>query len=249
MGTKAGYPTLNPKLDATTQELIKTIASIDRSGWAKIIYITTGYEEIPKVDKDGNPEYYVRGPKKGEQKVDKKGFLKANRPHEITQSDGSVKSAKQIYALTMKVVGMYDYKSLIDNNLIKNDIDPANFSHENCKYSRKFSDNGWIRQHINPAKELNFYLRYIVGLNSKHKTETIYLNENYEVIEVPQDYKDNYFKSSSPSQKQAEAGVSKEIMPRNLSLDNVVYFQKGDDRIFNDRVTEEILNLLNLEWV
>jgi len=247
MGTLAGLPSLSPKLDNETKDLMQTIAKVDRHGFAKIIYLTTGFEKVPAFDKDGNALFL----KNGNPKMDTKGFLKAKRPLEIVQPDGTTKSAKQIYKLTMKVVGMYDYKSLIDNNLAKNDIDPENFSHENCRYSQKYSDNGFIRQNKNPAKDLNFYMRYILGLNANtsKSSETIYLNENKEVIEIPQSYKDEYFKTSAPSQKQAEAGVSKEIKVRNISLDNVVYFQKGDEKIFNERVTDKILNLLDLEWV
>jgi len=247
MGKKAGLPTLNPNLDNETKELIELLAGISNHGLSKIIYRTKGEYYTPKYNKDGTPDLK----KNGEQKQTRGGFLKAKRPLEITQPDGTVKSAKELTALTLVVINVaHDYVKMIQNQLKNNGINPNNFNPQACSYSQKFSKNGLVRQHINPSKDMTFYFRYFTGVNDiTFKTyEVIYLNENGEIVDIPQDYKSAYFNASAPSQKQAEAGVTKEIKPRNLALDNLMYFQKGDE-VFNKRVTDKIMELFDLEWV
>jgi len=255
MGTQAGLPKLNANLDNETKKIMKILGGIKLHGLAKIAYTTKGEYYSPKFDKWGTAECK----KDGEQKMSKGGFLKkfsdktrkVLRPEEIMQPNGKMVSIKSIDALVLAVFSVnHNYETLIKNQMKKLGLDPASFTHEDCKYSKKFSDNGLVRQHINPAKDRTFYFRYFTGLNNiTYKTyEVIYLNENGETVILDQAFKDTWFNQSAPSQKQGEAGLEKEIKPRNLGLDNLLYFQKGDD-IFNSRMTDEIMKLLNLEWV
>jgi len=255
MGTKAGLPTLNPKLDTETVKLIKLLDSINNHGFAKIIYTTKGETYSPKFNKDGSPDLK----KNGEQKMTKGGFLKTyaditrkeKRPTEIMQPNGKMISIKEITALVTIVINVkHDYVKLIQNQLKADGFDPNSFNPEACKYSSRFTNNGLVRQNINPAKDKTFYFRYFTGINavSYRSYTVVYLNENGDTVELDQEFKNKWFNGTAPSQKQAEVGISKEIKPRNLGLDNLMYFQKGQD-IFNSRLTPEIMKLLNLEYV
>ena len=252
MGTLAGLPSLNPKLDKETKELITLLGGINNHSLAKIIYTTKGIEYTPAFLKDGTPDLK----KDGTQKMTKKGFLKTGssknpRPLTLLQPDGSIKSVKEINALTMVVINVgHDYVKMIKNQLKKLGKNPDDFNPEACRYSKRFSNNGLVRQNINPAKDRTFYFRYFTGVNGiTYQTyEVIYLNELDQVIELTEDYKKEWFGKSAPSKKQLEAGIEKEIKPRNLGLDNLIYFQKGES-VFNDRVTSQIMKLLDLRWV
>ena len=247
MGTIAGLPTLNPKIDNETKKLVNILAEINNHGLSKIVYITKGEYYTPKFNKDGTPDLL----KSGDQKMTRGGFTKKKRPLEIVQPDGTTKSVKELKALTLVVINVgHDYVKMIKNQMSKLGLDPNDFNAEGCKYSQRFSPNGLVRQHINPSKDKTFYFRYFTGVNGiTYKTyEVIYLNENGEIVEIPQDYKSEYFNSTAPSVKQAALGLEKEIKPRNLGLDNLIYFQKGE-AIFNERMTPEVMKLLNLEWV
>ena len=48
MGTLAGLPTLNPKLDNETKDLVTTLGSITGHGFAKIVTVTHGEDFLIK---------------------------------------------------------------------------------------------------------------------------------------------------------------------------------------------------------
>ena len=165
MGIKAGLPTLNPNIDNETKSLITLLDGIGYHGFAKFIYTTQGESYSPKFLADGTPDCK----KNGEQKLTKGGFMKSYedrskkvaRPLEIMQSNGKMISIKTITALTTIVASVkHDYDKLIKNQLAKLGLDPDSFNPEACRYSRKFTDNGLVRQNINPAKDRTFYFRY-----------------------------------------------------------------------------------------
>jgi len=255
MGTKAGLPSLSPQLDNETKQLITLLDAVDCHGLTKIVYTTKGEYYSPKFNKDGTPDLK----KDGSQKMTKGGFLKSysdrtkseSRPTEIMQPDGTMKSIKEINALTLVVINVgHDYVKMIQNQLKRLGLDPDSFNPEACRYSKRFSSNGLVRQNINPAKDKTFYFRFFTGVNDVTYTtyEVIYLNEKGDVLELDKDFKKKWFNATAPSQKQGEVGIEKEIKPRNLGLDNLIYFQKGE-AIFNERVTDEMMKLLDLKWV
>jgi len=167
----------------------------------------------------------------------------------ITEADKFLKKRDRpehlnnLRKITLQVVDVgYSYSELVENNLKKNGINPESFKKEECKYSDKFSENGLVR--ISKKDADQYYFRYFV--NNNNYNETIYVNEKDEVITFSDDDK-KFFTSKGPSQKQGEAGLSKEIKPRNLKLENLEYFQKGK-RVYNN-ISAKVIQLLDLEEV
>jgi len=217
MGTLAGLPTLNPKLDNETKDLIKTLGGIAGHGFAKIVTVTDGEDFIKKYSdrsrKESRPDW-LNGIKK----------------------------------ITMQVINVgHNYDGMIKNQLSKLGLDPDSFNPEACKYSHRFSDNGLVRQ--NNTDELAFYFRYFTGVNQiTYKSyEEVFVNAQGDVVTIDKATKDKWFNAKGASQKQAEAGIEKEIKPRNVRMDNLFYFQRGDS-VFN-RLTPELMELLDLEYV
>ena len=217
MGTLAGLPSLNPKLDNETKSLIETLGSIGGHGFSKIVTVTDGDDFIKKYSdrtrKESRPDW-LNGIKK----------------------------------ITMQVINVgHSYDKMIKNQLSKLGVDPDNFNPENCKYSHKFSDNGLVRQ--NNKDDLSFYFRYFTGVNQiTYKSyEEVFINESGEVVTIDKETKAKWFNAKGSSQKQAQSGIEKEIKPRNVRMDNLYYFQRGES-IFN-RLTPELMTLLDLELV
>lgn len=222
MGTLAGLPTLNPKLDNETKDLVTTLNSVQGHGFAKIVTVTHGEDFLLK---------NIRGGKRG---VD---TLEKLRPDLIG-----------IKKISMSVINVgHDYNKMIKNQLTKIGGNPDDFNPEACRYSTRFSDNGLVRQ--NTKDELAFYLRYFVGVNQNNykSYEEYFVNAKGDVVEVTAETKAQWFNAKGGSVKQAIAGVEKEVKPQNVRLDNLYYFQRGEE-IFN-RMTPEIMNLLDLEYV
>ena len=217
MGTKAGLPTFNLSITLETKELIKTLASIDSHGFAKIVTVTEGEDFIKKyadrTRKEARPDW-LNGIKK----------------------------------VTMQVINVgHSYSDMIKNQLKKLEKNPDAFDPEACKYSKKFSDNGLVRQNI--KDDMAFYFRYFTGVHPiTGKTyEEVFINEQGKIVEINKATKDKWFNAKGGSVKQACAGVEKEIKPRNVRMDNLYYFQHGEE-IYN-RLTPEIMKLLDLEYV
>jgi len=222
MGTLAGLPTLNPKIDNETKEFITTLDSISGHGFAKIVTVTDGEDFIKKYSdrtrKESRPEW-LNGIKK----------------------------------VTMQVINVgHDYNKMIKNQLAKSKGgNPDDFDPEACRYSHKFSENGLVRQ--NNKDELAFYFRYFVGVaidtNGKRLTtyEEVFINEQGDTVQIDQAIKTKWFNAKGGSVKQMVAGVTKEIKPRNVRMDNLYYFQRGDS--IENRLTPEIMELLDLEYV
>lgn len=148
----------------------------------------------------------------------------------------------------MQVINVgHSYDGMIKNQLKKLGENPDNFNPEACKYSHKFSENGLVRQNNND--ELAFYFRYFTGVNqiTWKSYEEVFINDKGEVIEIDKDTKAKWFNAKGGSIKQASAGIEKEIKPRNVRMDNLYYFQRGD--IVENRLTPELMELLDLELV
>jgi len=198
MGTLAGLPTLNPKLDNETKELITTLAGIEKHGFAKIVTVTDGEDFIKK--------YSDR-------------TRKESRPDSL---NGIKKVTMQVIS-----VG-HNYDTMIKNQLSKLGVDPDSFNPEECKYSHKFSDNGLVRQNKTDELSFYFrYFTGVNGITQK-SYEEVFINEQGKVIEISQDMKDKWFNAKGGSVKQAIAGIEKEIKPRNVRMDNLYYFQHGE---------------------
>lgn len=214
MGIKAGLPSLSNKLDKVTREIIEDLANVKGHGFATIITVTDGEDFIKK--------YADRS-------------RKESRPEWLN-------GIKKITYQTINVG--HDYVNMIRNQLAKSGIDPDNFEAESCKYSHKFSDNGIIRQ--NNTDELSFYVRYFTGVNeiTKKSYEEVFVNSKGDVVTIDKATKEKWFNAKGSSQKQAEAGCSKEIMPRNVKIDNLFYFQRGETVI--NRLPPELMRYLDL---
>ncbi len=217
MGIKAGLPTLNPKLDIETKNLVRTLGGIEGHGFAKIVTVTDGEDFIKKYSDRSRTE---------------------SRPDWLNG----------IKKITMQVINVgHSYDGMIKNQLKKIGKNPDDFNPENCKYSHKFSENGLVRQ--NNKDELAFYFRYFTGVNPITGTtyEEVFINGQGQVVTIDKATKDKWFNAKGKSQKQASAGVEKEIKPRNVRMDNLYYFQRGDS--IENRLTPEIMELLDLELV
>jgi len=217
MGTIAGIPTLNPKLDNETKTLIETLAKIKGYGFSKIVTVTDGEDFIKKYSdrsrKESRPDW-LNGIKK----------------------------------ITMQVINVgHSYDKMIKNQLVKLGKNPNDFNPEGCKYSTKFSSNGLVRQ--NKKDDLAFYFRYFTGVHqiTWKSYEEVFINKSGTVVQIDKDTKAKWFNAKGGSVKQMVAGVEKEIKPRNVRMDNLFYFQRGED-IFN-RLTPELMDLLDLELV
>jgi len=136
----------------------------------------------------------------------------------------------------------HDYNKMIENQLKKLGQDPAAFNPEACKYSHKFSDNGIIRQ--NNTDENQFYVRYFVGVCENTFYEEVFVNAKGDIVTIDKETKAKWFNGSGGSIKQAAAGIEKEIMPRNLKIDNLFYFQRGETVI--NRLPDELMKYLDL---
>ena len=223
MGNLNGLPSLNPKLTPETQEKIDTLGNVKGHGFAKIVTITDGEDFIKKFSdrsrKESRPDW-LNGIKK----------------------------------VTMQVINVgHDYNKMIKNQLSKKlGGNPDDLTPEKCKYSHKFSDNGLVRQ--NNKDELSFYFRYFTGVavNKEGKRityyEEVFINEQGETVQIDQATKDKWFNAKGKSVKQETAGVAKEIKPRNVRMDNLYYFQRGQNDICNS-LTPEVMDLLDLEEV
>jgi len=219
MGTLAGLPTLNPKLDNETKDLLTTLDGVTGHGFAKIVTVTDGEDFIKKYSdrsrKESRPDW-LNGIKK----------------------------------VTMQVINVgHDYNKMIKNQLAKVEgANPDDFNPEACRYSSKFSENGLVRQ--NNKDDLAFYFRYFTGVNqiTFKSYEEVFVNAKGETVTIDKDTKAKWFNAKGGSVKQAVAGIEKEIKPRNVRMDNLYYFQRGDDDLFN-RLTPELMELLDLEYV
>lgn len=212
----------NPKTTKETKETIETLGNVKGHGFAKIVTITDGEDFIKKFSDRSRKE---------------------SRPD-------SLQGLKKV---TMQVINVgHSYNDMIKNQLAKKvGGNPDDFTPENCKYSHKFSDNGLVRQ--NNKDDMAFYFRYFTGVaigkDGKRLTtyEEVFINEQGQTIQIDQATKDKWFNAKGKSKKQDEAGVVKEIKPRNVRMDNLYYFQRGD--AVENKLTQEIMDLLDLEEV
>ena len=217
MGTLAGLPSLNPKLDNETKSIIQKLAEVKGHGFSKIVTVTDGEDFIKKFSDRTRKE---------------------SRPDRLNG----------IKKITMQVINVgHNYNNMIKNQLNKLGVDPTSFNPEGCRYSTKFSENGLVRQ--NTKDELAFYFRYFTGVNQVtwKSYEEIFINADGDTIEIDKATKDKWFNAKGKSVKQLAAGVEKEIKPRNVRMDNLYYFQRGETVV--NRLTPELMTLLDLELV
>jgi hypothetical protein len=214
MGTLAGLPSINSNVDKNTKSIIGDLASITGHGFATIITVTDGEDFIKKYSDRSRKE---------------------SRPDWLNG----------IRKITYQTINVgHDYNKMIENQLKKLGQDPAAFNPEACKYSHKFSDNGIIRQ--NNSDENQFYVRYFTGVNeiTRKSYEEVFVNAKGDVVPIDQVTKAKWFNGSGGSIKQAAAGIEKEIQPRNLKIDNLFYFARGDTVI--NRLPDELMRYLDL---
>lgn len=201
-------------IDVETKEIIEDLAEIKGHGFATIISVTEGEDFIKKF------------------------------------SDRSRKEARpdwlnNIRKITYQVINVgHDYNKMIRNQLEKLGENPDNFDPEACRYSHKFSENGIIRQ--NNTDEKSFYVRYFTGVHpiTKKTYKEVFVNEKGDTVEIDQATKDKWFNAKGGSIKQAAAGIEKEIKPRNLKIDNLQYFARGETVV--NRLSKELIKYLDL---
>jgi len=158
--------------------------------------------------------------------------------------EGLVRIAKSVVNLN------HDYNKAVRNQIEKAGCDPSDWQPEPSKFSEPDPScpNGIVRQHKDDSSKK--YIRVFVGMNSSKAYEEVYINGKGENVTdlITQDIKDNFFPKKSGSQKQAMSGSGKEIKPREYKAENILYVKKGDV-IFNGGLTQEVLDLFNLELV
>lgn len=167
----------------------------------------------------------------------KKGSVKNPRPEHLNN----------IRKVTLQVVHVaYNYNDLVRRSLERSGVENVGEVWEEtpCRYSVKYSKNGVVRSSLNEDSD-TMYLRYYLAKNNYK--EELYVNDQDKVIEITKEDKELWFKCKSDSKKQVEAGVKNPISIRNLKLENLFYFQKGQ-AIYN-RLSEKLMKLLNLEYV
>jgi len=116
MGTQTGLPTLNPKLDKETKEILTTLADITGHGFAKLVTVTDGDDFLKKY---------------------------SDRTREEARPEW-LNDIKKITMQVINVG--HDYNKMIRNQLSKIGENPDNFNPEACRYSHRFSNNGLVRQ-------------------------------------------------------------------------------------------------------
>jgi len=78
------------------------------------------------------------------------------------------------------------------------------------------------------------------------KTDSVYVNENKEIVTVSKEEYAEYFPVSSPPKKQIEAGMNEDrtVEPMSPKAENIKYLKKGDIIFGNEAELKRILDLL-----
>jgi len=151
---------------------------------------------------------------------------------------------------TMSVVSLHhDYTRAVENQIAKNGGDKSQWETEESRVSVPFaqSTNGIMREGIkNPEQK---YVRVFVGLGANKSYEEVYINAKGENVTdlITAEIKENYFPKKYASKKQTDAGVAKEVKPREYKAENVFYLQKGET-VFNV-LSADLMSLFGLELV
>jgi hypothetical protein len=146
----------------------------------------------------------------------------------------------------------HSYSKGVQNQIRKAGGDSTLWVDEECKYSERDpeSKNGIVRRHR--EKHDQKYLRYFPRLMGDTRGKSFYLNGKGEEIslnEITPEIEAEFFpKDSGPSLKQSEVmaaqeiGLEKEVEPRNLKEENLLYLKRGEVTYTGD-ISEDILGM------
>jgi hypothetical protein len=149
----------------------------------------------------------------------------------------------------------HSYSTGVKNQIKKAGGDPTLWVDEECKYSERDpeSTNGIIRRHKTRHEEK--YLRYFPELMGDTHGKGFYLNaqgDDVTSLITPQieaeffaDYKKEPSLKQSEVMASQEIGLEKEVKPRNLKAENLLYFKRGEVT-FTGTISEEILDMFTL---
>jgi len=151
------------------------------------------------------------------------------------------------------------YAKRVENNLVQGELNPkVMWEREDCRYSEIDPENptlnGIIRRHKSQPDRK--YVRVIQPRTKdnamiKGNYREVYKNNKGEIIEISLEDKERYFKnppSKKGSQKQGEAGCSKETVPLNIKAENLIYAKSGDNVYTSDLLKQyqvEIIKEIN----
>ena len=141
-----------------------------------------------------------------------------------------------------------NYQDLVNNRLIISGND-AGFVADASSVSAPFpaSKNGIMRMGLkNPDQK---YIRIYFNVSPNNYNETIYIDADGNVLDIPQADMEAYFPAKSDSKKQEEHGLEKDIQVqvREFKQESIAYFQCGE--VIWNNLGESFLNLFNLENV
>lgn len=157
--------------------------------------------------------------------------------------------AEGLISLTRYIVRVgNNYPTTINNQLAKTGFAPV-FVADKSNVSEPIPDfpNEILRQGVHDSSKL--YVRLYPDNDLKNHTEVFYINAKGEDVtsKVDASFKEAFFPIPSGSVKQAEHGVSKEVMPRDYKAENILYIATGNC-LFNG-LNKSIMDLFNLELV
>jgi hypothetical protein len=158
--------------------------------------------------------------------------------------------ASGLFCITRSVVNVnHDYNKAVSNQIVKNGFDPDNFIPEASKISVPVE--GWpntlLREKTDNPEQL--YVRVFIEMGVKTSLEMYYFNDKGQNVtdKVTPEFRQDFLKASSGSEKQMLAGSGKEVKPREYKIENIIYLQKGDV-VFN-QLSQDLMELFGLEAI
>jgi len=149
----------------------------------------------------------------------------------------------------------HSYSDAVKNQIEKAGGDSTLWVDEECKYSERDpeSSNGIVRRHkVNHDQK---YLRYFPELMGETHGKSFYLNAQGDDVtgEITPEIEAEFFKDwkNEPSLKQSlvmaeqEIGLKKEVKPRNLKADNLLYLKRGETT-YRGNIPDDILDMFTL---
>lgn len=149
----------------------------------------------------------------------------------------------------------HSYSNAVKNQITKAGGDASLWEIEDCKYSERDpeSTNGIVRRHKERHEEK--YLRYFPELMGDTRGKSFYLNaQGQDVTELitPQieaEFFTDWVKEGSLKQAEVmssqEIGLEKEVKPRNLKAENLLYLKRGEVTYLGN-IPEDILDMFTL---
>jgi hypothetical protein len=154
-------------------------------------------------------------------------------------SNGLIGITRSVMAIKGAIDG---YTKAVDNKLPEGE----SYNTEASKVSQPIEGfpNGILREGLKNADQL--YVRLFVDVFQSN-VEQYYFNDKGEDVThlVTKDFKDNFLPKKYASKKQADAGVEKEIKPREYKAENIIYLQRGD--VCFNNLSSDLMAVFDLE--